>query len=190
MVRGKNIRIIAAATLALGLSSAALAENLLKNPSFEKPKEQENWFCDQAEGWGRWGHWLNRETSWSPTHEGECLIGYHHWEIEDPDDSGLYQDVSGTEVGKPYLFSVFAFKDQGATVESIELRLEPHSGGGTLASRVYEVKELSKDKWTELSVTGRSPSEGLRTLIVVSPRKSGSRKGAVKLDDAALKPLQ
>lgn len=188
-------RTVAAASLmilgVMGSCAAADAtETLLKNPSFEKPKDEANWFCDQAEQWGRWGNWINRETSWSPTHEGECLIGYHCWEIEGSDDSGIYQDVTGTQIGKLYEFSVYAYKDQDTTLDTVELRLEPPNGGQAVASKLYEARTIKSGEWVKLSVTGRTPEAGIRTLLIVKPRAASNKKGAIKFDDALLKALE
>lgn len=163
----------------------ASAQELL-NASFEESSDDEDWFKDTAKHWGRWGNWINRETGWSPTHSGDCLIGYHHWRIQESDSSGIYQDVAGVPAGTECTFTVYAFKDPDTNAEYVEVRLEPYGGGAALASHTYPLGQLTAGKWELLTVSGKNTSEGLRVLIIVQPDKKGPRKGAVKFDDARL----
>src|ERR1035437_1138729 len=106
------------APLAMGADS-----NLLQNPSFEEQGEKN----DLAQHWNRWGQWINRETSWVPTHGGSCLIGYHHWQIESADNSGIWQDLPKVSAGQRYKFSAFVMVDKvdsGVPFQKTELRLE------------------------------------------------------------------
>ncbi|HDL77329.1 MAG TPA: hypothetical protein ENG36_00990 [Lentisphaerae bacterium] len=167
---------------------AAQAE--LLNASFEESSDEEDWFSDQAKHWGRWGNWINRETGWTPTHSGDCLIGYHHWRIEEKTTSGIYQDVEGTPAGSECTFSVYVYKDPGTNCEYVELRLEPKGGGNAIASQFYKMSDLPKGKWKLISVTGRNEAEGLRVLIIVKPHQEGKREGAIKFDDASLECSQ
>ena len=80
--------------------------SLLKNGSFE----QQGGESDVALDWNRWGAWMNRETTWTPTHSGSAEIGYHHWQIASADTSGLWQDVN-VEAGKRDTFSIYAQRD-------------------------------------------------------------------------------
>ena len=171
---------------AAGSGTDALAQ-LLKNGGFEDPETQlDNPYGDIAAYWGRWGNWMNRETAWVPTHSGNSLMGYHHWEITDDSDSGCYQDVPEAPAGKTYSFSVYAFKDEKSNAQSVELRLEKLNGGETLASRVYTIDEVKTAGWGEMSVSGANTTDGIRVLIVVKPKEVTGREGAVKFDDASL----
>ncbi len=175
-----------AAVLALSVISAS-AQTLV-NPSFETEGAQP----DLAEGWSRWGDWMNREMGWTPVKDGVCLIGYHHWQIDKPDNSGLYQDVL-VEAGKTYTFSIFAngdpATDSSKSAETIELRLESTVAGtqSTVASKTYSFRDIaSGTEWSLLRVTGTAPNTTLRVLVIVNPAKEGPRGGAVKLDQATL----
>jgi hypothetical protein len=161
---------------------------LLKNGGFEDAETvQANPYGDLAANWGRWGDWMNRETAWVPTHSGNSLMGYHHWEIMSDADSGCYQDIPEAPAGKKYTFSVFAFKDDKTNIESVELRIEKLNGGETLASRVYSGDEVKSAGWGEMSVSGTNTTDGIRVTIVVKPKQGpGSRDGALKFDDASV----
>ena len=168
---------------------AAVARGGLKNPSFEDLElEQDNPYGDLAAHWGRWGEWMNRETGWKPTKSGKCLMGYHHWEVKGSDSSGFYQDIEDLEPGSEYEFSIYAMIDKNTNAEKVELRLEKVGGFVTLASQMYTLDQISKTKWTRLSVSGKVPEDetGLRVLVIAYPAASGSRDGAIKFDDADL----
>jgi len=164
-----------------------VAKNLLTNSSFETASEEH----DQASGWSRWGPWINREDSWAPTHEGKALIGYHHWQVESADDSGLWQDVTVTP-GQTYQFTLFANRDDPGTghgAESIELRLEASANDHqtTINTTTVKVADLAVgEKWSTLTVKGKATGTTLRVLIRVVPAKDGPRGGALKCDDATL----
>lgn len=172
-----------AATLA-GLAMAA--EPMLQNPSFEEAMDPVNYTCDIAKNWTRWGHWMNRETGWKPTKSGECLIGYHHWEINGTENSGLSQLVTGVKPGLSYTFSIFAFVDKDTNAESIQLRLA--DGKQDIADQLFEIKPMVRGEWTTLSVTAKAPSDKMWVNVIVEPLKKvqnqWDRKGAIKLDDA------
>jgi len=160
----------------------------LVNPSFENKGPQD----DQAEGWLRWGDWINRETTWTPVKDGTCIIGYHHWQIEKGDNSGLYQDMK-VEAGKNFTFSIYANADKSTdsskNAESVELRLESTVNGtqATVASKIYNLSDIaSGTDWSKLQVSGVAPNDTLRVLIVVNPSKEAPRGGAVKFDAANL----
>jgi endoglucanase len=163
--------------------------SLLQNGSFETPGEQN----DLADHWRRWGDWMNREDSWTPTHSGKALMAYHHWQIEKADTSGLFQDVDVTP-GQRYTFSVFAQHDdpKGAhDATSVEIRLENTKPDGqvVLNSETFKVAELpTGDHWKQLSVSGTAVSKTVRVLIITNPSPDIPRGGAVKFDDAALLP--
>jgi hypothetical protein len=171
--------------------AAGAGQNLLQNPSFEEKGEQN----DLARYWNRWGQWINRETGWVPTHNGSCLLGYHHWQIEDSQNSGVWQDIAQVKAGQRFKFSacVMADKpDKGAPFQKLELRLEATRDGRqvTIASVTYTADELpAGNTWHEISVTGTTPENNLRVLIVLTPASQGPRGGAVKIDDAALELL-
>ncbi len=170
--------------VALFVSAASYAAEL-QNTSFEDPDDEENWVSDQAGHWGRWGNWINRETGWTPTRSGDCLLAYHHFRVEEEDSSGVYQDVQGVAARSECTFSVYAFKDSDTNVEDVELRLEPYEGGEVLASASYRMGDLAKGRWKLISVTGVNPTEGVRVLIVCQPKKK-NRTGALKFDDSVL----
>ena len=166
-------------------------ENILANPSFEVVKDAAN-AADQAAHWDRWGHWFNRDEGWTPRRAGDCVLGYHHWQIESPADSGVYQDLTGLEVGGRYQFSVYANRDvpgpgkHGAA--DIELRIECPRDGRLLnvASQHYTVKDIATgDRWSRLHVTGTLPSDSARVLIIVTPSRQGQRSAALKFDLAS-----
>jgi hypothetical protein len=168
------------------LSSFALCAQELRNPSFEDPLDANQWVSDRAAGWERWGGWFNRETSWSPVRDGQCLAAYHHWRIQGDEPSGLYQDIEGVPAGHAYTFSIQVFKDKLTNAEYIEVRLETLKGGTTLASQIYRMNDLRSGKWNELSVTGIPTTPGIRVLVVAKPGRAVHRKGSLKFDSAAL----
>jgi hypothetical protein len=171
------------------LSCPALAaDNLLRNPSFEQPMDPTSWTCDMAADWIRWGHWMNRETRWVPTHSGDCLIGYRHWQITGTENSGLAQDVLKTEAGRIYDFQIYSFSDHDTNAETISLRLEALKAGVALTTRVYKVESVPVGKWMPLTVSAKAPEGGMRVVILVEPRLKADRKGAIKFDDASLIP--
>jgi hypothetical protein len=175
---------------AVGTCADTFAQ-LLKNGGFEDAEaEKDNPYGDLCANWGRWGDWMNRETAWVPTHTGNSLMGYHHWEIMSDSDSGCYQDVPDAPAGKKYSFSVFAFKDDKTNAESVEMRLEKLGGGETLASRVYAIEEIKSAGWGEISVSGQNKEDGIRVVIVAKPKQGGGRDGALKFDDASLSVLE
>ena len=181
-----NCRMVVAAVLVLSAMSAS-AQTLV-NPSFEL----EGAAPDMAASWSRWGDWMNRETGWEPVKDGTSIMAYHHWQIEKPDNSGLYQDLTVT-AGKQYTFSIFAntdpAKDAAQDAETVEIRLETTVGDAqsTVASKTYSFKDLASGKdWSSLRVSATAPNDKLRVLVIVNPAKNGPRGGAVKFDQAAL----
>ncbi len=161
----------------------------LVNPSFEDPGEG----SDRAAGWGRWGDWFNREEAWTPVHSGHCILGYHHWEIPSPKESGVYQDVVGAVKGASYTFGIYVSVDKAKNptrdAVSIELRLESAVDGHqqTVASKLYKVADLPGEDWQKLTVSGSPGSDTLRVLVVVTPSPiDGTRGGALRFDDAFL----
>jgi hypothetical protein len=161
--------------------------SLLKNSSFEIPLDPENWACDQPAQWIRWGSWMNRETGWAPTHSGNCLMGFHHFRLRGEDNAGIYQDVRDARAAGSYSFQVFAWVDKEANAENITLQLHSYHGGSIVASAEYRLNKLDRDRWIPLSVTGSPPREGLRVMLIVTPKTGGKFcKGAIKFDDASL----
>lgn len=172
------------------LLMAVSAMGMLQNASFEIPKDPNNFGSDVAQGWDRWGHWINRETGWTPTRSGQCLLGYHHYQIEEDSDSGIYQDVPDVPQGKTCTFQVYAYRDMGTDAEDVELRLEPLDGGEALGCAHYGMADLREGEWNALSVSARSVAPGIRVLIIVKPKRNGDRQGALKFDDAELQVAQ
>jgi len=173
--------------ITLALALMAPAGELLKNPSFEQSEQEvDNPYGDLAAHWGRWGNWMNREEKWKPTHHGRCLIGYHHWQVEEGADSGIFQDVEDLPPASKCTFSVYASRDARTNVESVELRLEPLKGGKELASQTFKPDDIKANAWTELSVTGENVTQGIRALVIVKPKSGKGREGALKFDDASL----
>lgn len=187
MSRKDVVVIVLSALFAAALATFAMgAEPALQNPSFEEAMDPVNYTCDIAKNWTRWGHWMNRETGWQPTKSGECLIGYHHWEINGTENSGLSQLVAGLRKDVSYTFSIFAFIDKDTNVESIQLRLS--DGKQDIADQAYDIKSMVRGEWTSLSVTGKALSDKMWVNVIVEPMKKvqnqWDRKGAIKLDDA------
>jgi len=161
----------------------------IMNPSFEEKGQAD----DRAAGWDRWGDWMNRECDWTPVRDGECMIGYHHYRIENKADSGFFQNVE-VEPGRFYTFSIRANADQpdggqhGA--KEIELRLEAtlHGVQTTIASKKYSVKYIAdEDNWSWLRVSSTAPTDQMRLLVIVYPAdETKNRAGAVKFDSAKL----
>jgi hypothetical protein len=152
----------------------------LTNPSFEDPGDA----TDRAAGWGRWGQWMNREEGWTPVHSGHCLLGYHHWEITDANESGIYQDVEHAVKGVRYTFGIYANLDKAKNPTrdalTIELRLESIIDGQQqiVVSKLYKVADFAPDRWEKLAV-----------LVIVKPSpQNGTRGGAIRFDDAFLEP--
>ena len=179
--------VLAGGLLLLGcVSSGAEA---IKNSSFEDPVDSGlgyNWGSDRAVHWERWGGWFNRETTWTPVLDGQCMMAYHHWRIQGEETSGIYQDIGDVPSGKPYTFTVQVMKDKGANAEYVEIRLESYLGGQTLASKVFRMADMKGGKWVPLSVTGLPQSQGIRVLVITKPGRAGQRKGAIKFDEASL----
>ena len=176
------------AVIVLLIMGAVSAQAQLVNPSFENKGAQD----DVADGWMRWGDWMNRESAWTPVKDGACIIGYHHWQIEKPDNSGLYQDLKVT-AGQNCTFSIYANADKttdnSKVAESVELRIESTVNGAqaTVASKTYSLADIaSGTDWSKLQVSGVAPNENLRVLIIVNPSKEGPRGGALKFDSAEL----
>jgi Cellulase (glycosyl hydrolase family 5) len=159
------------------------AKNLLANPSFEASQGQ----ADIAQGWNRWGDWINREVDWTPTAEGSCLIGYHHWRIESPQDSGLWQDVSTTP-GKDYEFSIRLQADAHAdAAQSVTIALECTVDGRqvVIAERSVPVVAIeSTGAWSTLRLRAHSLTDSIRVVIRITPKQDAPRGGAIKLDHA------
>ena len=165
--------------------------NLLANGSFEQMLSPDA--SDQAQGWHRWGHWLNRESDWQPRRDGNCVLGYHHYRISAADSSGWYQDVSLADTAKTCTFSVCAQRDAWQPSKngpaSVELRLETTIDGrqATVASETYTAADLAPNPgWSRLHVSGVSPTAPLRVLIIVNPSDKAPRAAALKFDDAQL----
>ena len=163
----------------------------LVNPSFEDPGDA----TDRAAGWGRWGQWMNREEGWTPVHSGHCLLGYHHWEITDANESGIYQDVEHAVKGVGYTFGIYANLDKAKSPArgafTIELRLESIVDGQQqiVASKRYKVGNLVPDQWEKLTVSGAPVNDSLRVLVIITPSpQNGTRGGALRFDDAFLEP--
>jgi hypothetical protein len=163
----------------------------LVNPSFEDPGDAP----DRAAGWSRWGNWFNREDSWSPVRSGRCILGYHHWQIPDANDSGVYQDVTNAIKGTAYTFGIFANVDKARPpmrdALTIELRLESLVEGQPqrIGSKLYNVADLVPDRWEKLTVAGTPVNDSLRVLVIVKPSPTnGTRGGAIRFDDAFLAP--
>jgi hypothetical protein len=161
----------------------------LVNPSFEDPGNAP----DRAAGWGRWGQWMNREEGWTPVRSGHCLLGYHHWEVTDANESGIYQDVEHVVKGTGYTFGIYANLDKAKNPArdafTIELRLESTLDGRQqiVASKLYRVADLAPDRWEKLAVSGAPANDSLRVLVIVTPSpQNGTRGGALRFDDAFL----
>lgn len=170
----------------LGVGAYGETKQLLLNPSFEESESAaDNPYGDLAANWGRWGNWMNRETGWKPTRSGECMAGYHHWQIEKNEDSGLFQDVSNVPPKSVCTFSVYATRDADTDPDSIEIRIEKAGGFQPLASQSYSMNQLG-GTWEKLSVTATNSEAGVRVLIAVKPKPGSPRGGAVKFDDASL----
>ena len=179
-------------TLCLASAGVSLhAENLLKNASYEEAGST----ADAAANWSRWGDWMNRETGWTPTHGGQCLVGYHHWQVTTNGSSGLWQDVTTVKAGQKFRFTIYVSADvpqSGSPADKVELRLEAMRGGHevTIESVTTSVADLQKDPgWHQLSVSGTTPEDNLRVLVVVTPA-ADARGGSVKFDDADLEPMK
>ena len=178
--------------ISAGAVSARVAVSpQLVNPSFEDPGDA----ADRAAGWSRWGQWMNREEGWTPVHSGHCLLGYHHWEIPDANDSGIYQDVEHVAKGTAYTFGIYANLDKAKNPAldalTIELRLESIIDGQqlTVVSKSYKVANLTANQWGKLTVSGIPTSDTLRVLVIITPSpQNGTRGGAIRLDDAFLEP--
>jgi len=163
----------------------------LVNPSFEDPGDA----SDRAAGWSRWGQWINREEQWSPVHSGRCILGYHHWEIPDANDSGVFQDVEHAVAGSGYTFGIYVNVDKAKNptrdAATIELRLESTVGGQQhiVASKLYKVADLAPERWEKLMVSGAPANDSLRVLVIITPSpQNGTRGGALRFDDAFLEP--
>ena len=175
-----------------GTADRRAGTNLLANASFEQAGDTP----DTCAKWNRWGDWLNHESAWSPTHDGKSVVGYHHWQIQGPSSSGMWQDVK-VQAGQRYAFSVYAQHDPadaGKTdAATIELRMEgvrPAGDPVTLNTRDFQIAATAVGKdWTRLTLHGTAVSDTVRVLMVCGAAQDGPRGGAVKLDDASLTPV-
>jgi hypothetical protein len=182
--------VIPVATLSAKVSvSDAPAVPKLVNPSFEEPGDA----TDRAAGWGRWGDWFNREEGWTPVHSGHCILGYHHWQISNPNPSTVYQNITGAIRGTLYTFGVYLSvdkaKEPAKNALTVEMRLESTVGGRQkiVASKLYQMADFPADDWQKLIVTGAPTNDTLRVLIIVTPSPvDGTRGGALRFDDAFL----
>ncbi len=172
-----------------GFALPAQAQTL-RNASFE---QEDRRHPDKALHWGRWGHWMNRETGWRPVRSGAALTAYHHYRIDGPENSGFWQDVPNAQKGSYYTFTIHANADRadpGKTdAREVEVRLESIREDQILRvnARRYPVRELATgDRWSPLTVGGTAPVPSLRVVVVVYPAAEGPRDGAVKFDDASL----
>jgi hypothetical protein len=163
----------------------------LVNPSFEDPGDA----TDRAAGWGRWGQWMNREDQWTPVRSGRCILGYHHWQVSDAKDSGIYQDVEYVVKGMTYKFGIYINLDKAQkpsqNARTVELRLESIVEGQpqAVASKAYKVDDLIADQWQKLTVSGTPVADTLRVLVIIAPSpQDGTRGGALRMDDAFLEP--
>lgn len=159
------------------------------NASFEDPGNT----GDRAAGWERLGQWFNREDAWTPVRTGHCILGYHHWQIPDPKESSVFQDIQGAVDGTEYTFGIHVNLDKTRDTRhdavSVELRLESTVDGHqkAISSKLYKVADLKPDQWEKLSVTGVPVNDTLRVLVIVTPSpKNGTRGGALRFDDAFL----
>jgi len=162
--------------------------SLLANGSFQQQGDQ----SDLAAHWDRWGSWMNREITGTPTHSGSSEIGYHHGRITSDATSGLWQDVQ-VQPGRRYVFSIYAQHDQvdaGAhDAKTLELRTESVTPNGqvTLNSRNFDIATLPTGQaWARLAIPSTAAGERMRVLAIITPAEIGPRGGAVKLDDASL----
>ncbi|NCC52112.1 MAG: hypothetical protein EOM20_12965 [Spartobacteria bacterium] len=161
----------------------------ITNPSFEEPGDAD----DRAAGWDRWGEWINRECAWTPVHDGSCIIGYHHFRLEDNNNSGIFQNIA-VEPGRYYTFSVRANADHPGEdfhgAKEVELRLETTLYGqqATIASKKYPAKYLATgENWSWLRVSSVAPTDTMRLLVILHPSAEiRGRAGAVKIDSARL----
>jgi hypothetical protein len=174
----------------VAVSDTAVTPQLV-NPSFEDPGDA----ADRAASWGRWGQWINREDQWTPVRSGRCILGYHHWQISDAKDSGIYQDVEHVVKGTPYTFGIYVNLDKAQKPAqdalTVELRLESIVGGQPqpVASQTYKVSDLTANQWQKLTVSGAPVADTLRVLVIITPApQDGTRGGAIRLDDAFLEP--
>lgn len=177
---------IAALLLAFMVTGMAFgAENLLKNPSFEEVGEAP----DRAAYWNRWGDWMNREDSWTPTRSGKAMIGYHHWQIAGKDNSGLWQDAPAKK-GQRYTFSIYVTRDEQKDAKApreVEIALEATVDGGqmTIVTKKVPGSEIAiAPQWSKLQVTGMAAGETIRALVRITPSEEGPRGGSIKMDDA------
>jgi hypothetical protein len=166
--------------------------NLLANGSFEQAHDAPQ-DSDTAAHWGRWGHWINRETTWTPVRDGHCLLAYHHWRITNQEDSGVYQDVSSIQPGTSYTFSIDACRDVpeagGHGPQSVEIRLECLDGRRILrsAAHTYRFADIALGGgWSRLQVTGVAQTDTMRVVIIVRPSTTTPRSSAMKFDKAML----
>ncbi|MEM6332018.1 MAG: cellulase family glycosylhydrolase [Planctomycetota bacterium] len=170
------------------------AHNLLANGSFEVAASGEQ--SARAEGWSRWGHWMDRVIDWTPVRDGRAIMSYQHWQVEDSESSGVWQDVSDLKPGQLYRFEVFANLDPGAgggaAASAVELRIESVRTDGstltlTLATHTWDAEELARgDRWSKLSIDALATQRPMRVLIVVYPNETRPRDGALKFDQASL----
>lgn len=157
------------------------------NASFEDKGESD----DLALGWNRWGDWINRETGWSPVHQGDAIIGYHHYRIESDADSGLWKNIK-VQPNQPTKFRIRANADidgNASFAESVELRLEVPGKDGTpvsIASETFEAGKLATgDQWSTLEVSATPESSVVRLIVRVTPASGEKQRGgSLKFDSA------
>lgn len=172
--------------------------NLLKNPSFETAEDPGS-AADRAKHWDRWGQWFNRETGWTPTINGTAILAYQHWQIQDGQNSGVWQDVEALTPGQSYEFQVNANLDPGTSGPAalpalVEIRLEAVQANGktlTLATRSYPARNLAKgNDWSRLSIAAQATNSTMRVFLISYPAEGTTRDGAIKFDQVALRQVE
>ena len=100
------------------------------------------------------------KTSWTPVRSGHCILGYHHWQIPERKDSGVYQDVE--HVVKGMNVHLWHLRQFGQGQEAVARRADHRVASGidrgrepqTVASKLYKVADLPPDDWQKLTVSG------------------------------------
>lgn len=170
------------------LSAVAIASGqTLENTSFETQGPSPS----EIHAWGTWGKGIFRvdKSEWAPVHEGDAMLGFRHWESDTQETVGIFQDVKDITAGTLYQYSVMVYLDSpesGTLPSQIELRFESEIDGAmaTVSKRIFDPKEIERDKWIEINVVGTAPKDNLRVLLIITP--SDDPGGAIKFDNVKI----
>lgn len=161
-----------------------------KNTSFELSGKESY----DAAWWSVSGPSFNRQRSSKIAINGEWVCTYDVSVIgSDRSVSRLWQDGGGFKKDKKIKMSIWVNVTGGESrkklsLVEIELRMEGLLAGQTLpmASKKFNIRQLSYNKWIRLDVAGRTVSRAVRfSVIITAPAQNTPRIGRYLFDGAS-----